>query len=144
MFKSDDRIFSEPKYILDDGSVSNTTIEERKSVYYFEYLLVFKTLETKKRELITENVEYKNLEDNSYFKCSSKHLSEYLLTYEYNPKPERIDSRFYFLKHIKLYLNSKNLDGNYGFYAIIIIILLYFINFSIVKLCLVVKKKIRK
>ena len=141
MFKSDDRIFSEPKYILDDGSVSNTTIEERKSVYYFEYLLVFKTLETKKRELITENVEYKNLEDNSYFKCSSKHLSEYLLTYEYNPKPERIDSRFYFLKHIKLYFNSKNLDGNYGFYAIIIIILLYFINFSIVKICLVVKKK---
>jgi hypothetical protein len=98
-------------------------------------------MDERKRELISENVEFKNLEDNSYFKCSSSHLSEFLLTYEYNPKPEKILGRFYFLKHVKLYFNSQNLKGNYGFYAIIIIIALYFINFGIVKICLCIRKK---
>jgi hypothetical protein len=141
MFKSDDRIFTEPHYILDDGTVSFMTLEERMEKYYFEYLLIFKSMDERKRELISENVEYKNLEDNSYFKCTSSHLSEFLLTYEYNPKPDTILGRFYFLRHFKLYINSKNLNGNYGFYATIIIIDLYFINFSIVKLCLFVRKK---
>ena len=141
MFKSDDRIFTEPHYIFDDGTVSFMTLEERMEKYYFEYLLIFKSMDERKRELISENVEYKNLEDNSYFKCSSSHLSEFLLTYEYNPKPDKILGRFYFLKHFKLYTNSKNLNGNYGFYATILIIALYFINFLIVKLCLVVRKK---
>jgi len=141
MFKSDHRIFTEPHYILDDGTVSFMTLEERMEKYYFEYLLIFKSMDERKRELISENVEFKNLEDNSYFKCSSSHLSEFLLTYEYNPKPDKILGRFYFLKHVKLYFNSQNLKGNYGFYAIIIIIALYFINFGIVKLCLCVRKK---
>ena len=141
LFKSDDRIFTEPKYILDDGSVSNMTIEERRDKYYFEYLLVYKNYEERSRELITTNVKYDNLEDNLYFRCSSSHLSEYLLTYEYNPKPNKILGRFYFLKHFKLYINSENLKGNYGFFAIIIVLGLYFINFLTVKLYLLSKKK---
>ena len=141
LFKSTDRIFTEPKYILDDGSVSNMTLEERRNKYYFEYLLIYKTLNNKNRELITSNVEYENLEDNLYFRCSSTHLSEYLLTYEYNPRPDKILGRFYFLSHIKLYLNSANLNGNYGFFSIIAIIALYFINFFIVKMCLIIRKK---
>ena len=141
LFKSDDRIFTEPKYILDDGSVSNMTIEERRDKYYFEYLLVYKNYEERSRELITTNVKYDNLEDNLYFKCSSSHLSEYLLTYEYNPQPNKTLGRFYFLKHYKLYINSENLNGNYGFYVIIIVLVLYFINFIIVKICLLSRKK---
>ena len=141
LFKSDDRIFTEPKYILDDGSVSNTTIEERRDKYYFEYLLVYKNYEERSRELITTNVNYENLEDNLYFRCSSSHLSDFLLTYEYNPKPNKILGRFYFLKYFKLYINSKNLNGNYGFYAIIIVLALYLINFIIVKVCLLSRKK---
>ena len=141
LFKSDDRIFTEPKYILDDGSVSNMTIEERRDKYYFEYLLVYKNYEERSRELITTNVKYDNLEDNLYFRCSSSHLSEYLLTYEYNPKPNKILGRFYFLKHFKLYINSENLNGNYGFYVIIIVLALYFINFIVVKICLLSRKK---
>ena len=141
LFKSNDRIFTEPKYILDDGSVSNMTLEERRNKYYFEYLLIYKTFNNRKRELITDNVLYENLEDNLYFRCSSSHLSEYLLTYEYNPRPDKILGRFYFLSHFKLYLNSENLKGNYGFFSVIIVIVLYFINFLIVKLCLIAKKK---
>ena len=76
LFRSDDRIFTEPKYILDDGSVSTMTVEERRDKYYFEYLLIFKTYEETNKELITNGVLYQNLEDNSYFKCFSKHLSE--------------------------------------------------------------------
>ena len=54
LFRSDDRIFTEPKYILDDGSVSTMTVEERRDKYYFEYLLVYKNYEEKNRELILE------------------------------------------------------------------------------------------
>ena len=46
-----------------------------------------------------EDVSFKNLESNSYLKCSTNHLSEYLLNYEYNPYPSKIEGRFYFLKH---------------------------------------------
>ena len=141
LFKSNDRIFTEPKYILSDGSISNMTVEERRDKYYFEYLLIYKNYESRNRELITKNVEYNNLEDNLYFRCSSTHLSEFLLTYEYNPKPNKLLGRFYFLKHYKLYLNSANLNGNYGFYSIIVVIALYFINFGIVKVCLLLRKK---
>ena len=141
LFKSNDRIFTEPKYILSDGSLSSMTLEERRNKYYFEYLLVYKNYDKNNRDLITSNVKYENLEDDSYFRCSSKHLSEFLLTYEYNPKPDKLLGRFYFLNHYKLYFNSANINGNYGFYVIIIVIALYFINFFIVKMCLLARKK---
>ena len=44
VYKSDDAIFTEPKYVLDDGSISDMSLEERRSKYYFLYLLIFKTL----------------------------------------------------------------------------------------------------
>ena len=141
IYKSDDPIFTEPKYILDDGSISDMTLEERRNKYYFQYLLIFKTLAERNRELITEEVSYDNLEDNYYFRCSSNHLSEYLLVYQDNPEPNTISGRFYFLKHTKLYFNSNNLSGNFGFFLLIIIIVLYIINFGIVKIYLRVKKK---
>ena len=65
IFKSDDPIFTEPKYILDDGSISDMTLEERRDKYYFQYLLVFKSLDERNRELVQDNVEYQNLEDDS-------------------------------------------------------------------------------
>ena len=142
IFKSDEPIFTEPKYILEDGSISETSLQDRRNLYYFHYLLVFKTLDEEKRELITnEDVSYKNLESNSYLKCSSNHLSEYLLNYEYNPYPSKIEGRFYFLKHYKIYINIDNLKGNYGFYSIILVIVLYILNFVIVKIYLSCKKK---
>ena len=141
LFKSDDPIFTEPKYILEDGSVSSMSLQERRNKYYFCYLLIFKTLDEANRDLITSDVLYKNLEEDSYFKCSSNHLSDFLLTYQYNKIPEQIAGRFYFLKHTKLYTNSDNLKGNFGFYSIIIIIGLYLLNFLIVKLYLIIKKK---
>ena len=117
------------------------TLQERRDKYYFQYLLVFTTLDEDNREFVNDNVDYENLENNSYFKCSSKHLSEYMLKYEFNPVPTKILGRFYFLKHYKLFLNSVNLNGNYGFYSIILIVAIYFFNFIIVKICLVIKKK---
>ena len=141
IYKSDDPIFTEPKYILDDGSISDMTLEERRDKYYFQYLLVYKTLDERNREYVQEEVEYQNLEDNSYFRCSSKHLSDFILTYEYNPEPNKILGRFYFLKHYKIFINSKNLNGNYGFYFIILVIALYILNFVVVKLVLRCKKK---
>ena len=141
IYKSDDPIFTEPKYILDDGSISNMTLQERRDKYYFQYLLVFTTLDEDNREFVNDNVDYENLENNSYFKCSSRHLSEYMLKYEFNPVPTKILGRFYFLKHYKLFLNSVNLNGNYGFYSIILVVAIYFLNFIIVKICLVIKKK---
>ena len=141
IYKSDDPIFTEPKYILEDGSVSTMSLQERRDTYYFRYLLVFKTYDEGNRELVTNDVSYNNLEDDSYLKCSSKHLSDFMLNYEYNPEPNIILGRFYFLKHFKLFTNSKNLSGNYGFYSIILVIALYFINFFIVKMCLLIKKK---
>ena len=141
IYKSDDPIFTEPKYILEDGSISTMSLQERRDTYYFSYLLIFKTLDEINRELIISDVLYKNLEDNSYFKCTSNHLSDFLLTYQYNKIPDQLSGRFYFLKHFKLYTNSENLKGNFGFFAIIIILGLYILNFLIVKLYLIIKKK---
>ena len=141
IFKSDNPIFTEPKYILDDGSISNMTLQERRDKYYFQYLLVFKTMDEGNRELVKDGIEYKNLEEDSYLKCTSNHLSEFLLNYEYNPVPNKVLGRFYFLNHMKLYSNTINLKGNYGFYSIIIVIALYFLNFAIVKILLTIKKK---
>ena len=140
-FKYDDPIFTEPKYILEDGSVSEMTLEERRKKFYFQYLLIFKTYDENNRELITNEVLYNNLEEDLYFKCSSNHLSEFLLTYEYNNEPDKLKGRFYFLSHGKLYLNSNNLKGNLGFYLVIIIAVLYILNFGFVKIYLIIKKK---
>ena len=141
IYKSDDPIFTEPKYILEDGSVSTMSLEERRNKYYFSYLLVFKTYDEGNRELITNDVSYDNLEDNSYLRASSRHLSDFMLNYEYNPEPNIILGRFYFLKHFKLFTNSNNLNGNYGFYAVILVVALYFLNFIVVKIILLIKKK---
>ena len=141
LFKSDDPIFTEPKYILEDGTVSSMSLQERRNKYYFSYLLIFKTYAEGNRELVTNGVSYDNLEEDSYLRCSSKHLSDFILNYEYNPEPNIILGRFYFLKHFKLFTNSKNLNGNYGFYSIILIIALYFFNFVVVKIILIIKKK---
>ena len=141
LFKSDDPIFTEPKYILEDGSVSSMSLQERRNKYYFSYLLIFKTYDQGNRELVTNGVSYDNLEEDSYLRCSSKHLSDFILNYEYNPEPNIILGRFYFLKHFKLFTNSKNLNGNYGFYSIILVIALYFFNFIVVKIILIIKKK---
>ena len=141
LFKSDDPIFTEPKYILEDGSVSSMSLQERRNKYYFSYLLIFKTYDAGNRELVTNGVSYDNLEEDSYLRCSSKHLSDFILNYEYNPEPNIILGRFYFLKHFKLFTNSKNLNGNYGFYSIILVIALYFFNFIVVKIILIIKKK---
>ena len=141
LFKSDDPIFTEPKYILEDGSVSSMSLQERRNKYYFSYLLIFKTYAEGNRELVTNGVSYDNLEEDSYLRCSSKHLSDFILNYEYNPEPNIILGRFYFLKHFKLFTNSKNLNGNYGFYSIILVIALYFFNFIVVKIILIIKKK---
>ena len=141
LFKSDDPIFTEPKYILEDGSVSSMSLQERRNKYYFSYLLIFKTYAEGNRELVTNGVSYDNLEEDSYLRCSTKHLSDFILNYEYNPEPNIILGRFYFLKHFKLFTNSKNLNGNYGFYSIILVIALYFFNFIVVKIILIIKKK---
>ena len=141
LFKSDDPIFTEPKYILEDGTVSSMSLQERRNKYYFSYLLIFKTYDEGNRELDTNGVSYDNLEEDSYLRCSSKHLSDFILNYEYNPEPNIILGRFYFLKHFKLFTNSKNLNGNYGFYSIILVIALYFFNFIVVKIILIIKKK---
>ena len=117
------------------------SLQERRNKYYFSYLLIFKTYDQGNRELVTNGVSYDNLEEDSYLRCSSKHLSDFILNYEYNPEPNIILGRFYFLKHFKLFTNSKNLNGNYGFYSIILVIALYFFNFIVVKIILIIKKK---
>ena len=141
IYKSSDRIFTEPIYINDDGSISDVTLEERFKKYYFEYLLIFKYFDATQQNLSPVDMEYYTLEDRFYFKCTSAHLSEFLLVYEYNPLLKKKISRFYFLKHPKIYFNSKNFKGNYGFVFIIIILVLYTLNFGIVKLCLIARKK---
>ncbi len=141
IYKAEDRIFSEPIYIEDDGSVNNMTLEERRKKYYFEYLLIFKTFDQANKEFKEEGMLYNTLEDRTYFKCSSSHLSEFLLTYQYNPYPANVLNRFYFLTHFNLYYNVSNFNGNYGFIFIIIVIGLYFFNFIIVKIYLACRKK---
>ena len=132
-------------YDENDGRILSSTCNNKVTSYHYDQdnRLVRETTDDEEgnRELVTNGVSYDNLEEDSYLRCSSKHLSDFILNYEYNPEPNIILGRFYFLKHFKLFTNSKNLNGNYGFYSIILVIALYFFNFIVVKIILIIKKK---
>ena len=129
IFTSDDPIFTEPKYINSKGKVENSTREERIEKYYFDYLMKFDTFDAKTLNYSTEGLSYETITENNYFKCTSNHLSEFILNYIYNPYPTKIDGRLFFLKHGKLYSNSQNFEKNYGFYILLVILILYGLNF---------------
>ncbi len=145
MFKSTDPIFTEPKYIEKDGTVNTMSREERITKYYFEYILTFNYLDEKELKYVQdeEALNYLTInEEDNYFICSSNHLSDFLLNYEYNEYPNKEDGRLYFFKHFNLYKNGKNWKKNYGMFLIIGIIVIFAVNFLI---CFfVMKNKINK
>ena len=145
MFKSTDPIFTEPKYIEKDGTVNTMSREERITKYYFEYILTFNYLDEKELKYIQdeEALNYLTInEEDNYFICSSNHLSDFLLNYEYNEYPNKEDGRLYFFKHFNIYKNAKNWKKNYGIFLIIGIIVIFALNFLV---CFyVMKNKINK
>ena len=129
IYNSNHSIFTEPKYIDSKGKVENSTREQRIEKYYFEYLMKFDTFDAKTQNYSNEGLSYETFTDNNFFKCTSDHLSEFILNYIYNPYPTKKDGRLFFLKHGKLYSNSQNFEKNYGFYILLVILILYGFNF---------------
>ena len=131
LFTSDDPIFTEPKYIDKNGKIDFSSRQERIDKYYFEYILEFNTLNAKTLSFNSDGLKYEDITDNYFFKCTSNHLSEFMLNYLYNPYPTKEDGRLFFLKHAKLYGNSENFKKNYGFFILLVILFLYILNFLI-------------
>ena len=133
MYPSDAPIFSNPKYIDSKGNIDHSTREERIKKYYYEYILEFNTLNAKDLSYSSDGLTYEGILDNNYLKGTSNHLSEFILNYVYNPYPTKEDGRLFFLTRFNLYKNGKNYKGNYGFYLLLFILILYFVNFFFCK-----------
>ena len=134
MHSSNESIFTNPKYIDSKGNIEHSTREERINKYYYQYILQFNTLNGKNLSYTNEGLEYNNITELNYFKCSSNHLSEFMLNYLYNPYPTKEDGRFFFLTHFSLYKNFSNYKKNYGFFVLVIILILYFTNLIFCKI----------
>ena len=120
MHHSNESIFTNPKYIDSKGNIDHSTREERINKYYYQYILQFNTLSAKNLSYTTDGMLYNNITELNYFKCSSNHLSEFILNYLYNPYPTKEDGRFFFLTHFNLYKNLSNYKKNYGFLLLVI------------------------
>ena len=141
MYDSNDKIFTEPKFIESNGKINNLTREERINLYYFEYLLEFNSIDGKTMNYTTSGLSYENITSDNYIIGASTHLSEFIMNYKYNPYPDKVDGKFYFLKHASIYFNLTNYTSNYGFFMIMVIVGMYVVNFMVCFLKLKCKLK---
>ena len=138
MFSSEHEMFTYPKFIDKKGNIDDTTREERINKYYFEYILEFDYLDKSNLSYNKDGLSYENITDNYYLKCSSNHLSEFMLNYVFNPYPSYEKGRLYFLSNINIYKNILNYKRNIGFYLLIFIVFIYLFNLIY---CIIQNKK---
>ena len=138
MFASDHDIFTNPKYIDKNGKIDHSDRDDRIKKYYFDYIFQFGSLNAKTMSYDTDNLLYETLTNNNYLKCSSNHLSEFILNYLYNPYPTKLDGRMFFLNHFSIFKNGENYKKNSSFYLLMIILILYFTNLIY---CYLINKK---
>ena len=82
MYDSNDKIFTEPKFIESNGKINNLTREERINLYYFEYLLEFNSIDGKTMNYTTSGLSYENITSDNYIIGASTHLSEFIMNYK--------------------------------------------------------------
>ena len=138
MFSSEHQMFTYPKFIDEKGNIDDTTREDRINKYYFEYILEFDYLNKTNLSYNSDGLSYDNITDNYYLKCSSNHLSEFMLNYVFNPYPSFEKGRLFFLSNINIYKNFMNYKKNIGFYLLIFIAALYLFNLIF---CVIENKK---
>lgn len=105
-----------PKFIFENGSVWDLSLEARIEEYhnYYNVSCAYYSLDTKIES--STGVYYNNYTEDLFFKCSSTHLSLFSVIFNYLEINTSLQSRFYFLKYTRLLKCSCNYTSNYCFF----------------------------
>jgi hypothetical protein len=107
----DDPLFTAPRYVYKNGSISNFTQEERINLYHRFYNYTCDYLDLTTGEFTQTGLTYFNY-TNNYIACNTTHLSTFGVSLIDNPPTYLSDGRFYYLKVPQIFLCGCNYVAN--------------------------------
>ena len=138
-FKATSGIFNDPVYIDNKGQVFNSTPHERINMYFLPFNFSCKYYKEDKLDI--EGVDYNNFTDDNYIQCKSNHLTDFVIEHFDVDGHFHINSRFFYLKHYKLFSFKDNYDFNPAFFISICLISFYIVIIVIYAIAFCLKAK---
>jgi hypothetical protein len=121
----DDGIFSDPIYVSPNGTVINTTIQNRIDSYYISVNISCNYYNSSLSNYSKIGMIYSTY-SKGYFICQSTHLTDFLVTHSYTAPNFPVSGPFFYLKYFSLLTNSGNYASNYAFYSTLLLLIAYF------------------
>ena len=129
-YNLNDDIFCDPVYINKSGAVFDIPIEERRQKYFlgFNFSCNYydvKTEDKSKIKMIKDTLDYHKYTKENYIQCLSNKLmqneySEFVVDFYTIPYEFHLNSRYFYLKHYKLFSWKDNYKNNQAFYYFLI------------------------
>ena len=114
-------VFTQPKFIFNDGSISAQTLASRIEINHKYYNFTCRTFNSTDTSFNTEGLLYDRMTSDFFLVCKTYDLTfskiDYLPKYEYNPPMYITDSRFYFVNQFQVFFKLENYM-NIGVYSI--------------------------
>ena len=131
----DDPIFADPIYIMDNGNVTDSTIEERIKLYNRVYNITPRYYDEMLEDFNETGVSYLNFtNDTNYIVFSSTHLTQFAAFFVPNNATFHCNGRFFYLKRPKIFLFFPNYLKSIGGLIFLILLILYLLFLTILKL----------
>ena len=131
----DDPIFADPIYIMDNGNVTDSTIEERIKLYNRVYNITPKYFDEILEDFNETGVIYLNFtNDTNFIVFSSTHLTQFAAFFVPNNATFHCNGRFFYLMRPKIFLFFPNYLKSLGGLIFLALLLLYFLFLTILKL----------
>ena len=108
-YQYNDGIFTDPIYVTPNGTVVNTTIQSRIDTYYLNINISCNYYDSSINKYSNFGMIYTNY-SNGYISCGSTHLTDFVLTQNYQPPNFTVSGPYFYLKYISLVVNSVNLN----------------------------------
>ena len=106
-FKPNDGMFKDPIYISPNGTVINTTLKSRIDTYYLNTNFSCTYQNTSINNYSSFGMQYMNY-SNGYIICQSSHLTDILVTHNYQPANFGVSSPYFYLNYFALTTNYVN------------------------------------
>ena len=131
----DDPIFADPIYIMDNGNVTDSTIEERIKLYNRMYNITPRYYDEMLEDFNETGVSYLNFtNDTNYIVFSSTHLTQFTAFFVPNNATFHCNGRFFYLMRPKIFLFFPNYLKSLGGLIFLILLILYLMFLTILKL----------
>ena len=108
-YQYNDGIFTDPIYVTPNGTVVNTTIQSRIDTYYLNINISCNYYDSSINKYSNFGMIYTNY-SNGYISCGSTHLTDFVLTQNYQPPNFTVSGPYFYLKYVSLVVNSVNLN----------------------------------